>query len=262
MSYNLDTLLNSVNRLLGKKDFVDSLTFDQNNDRGAISSIHIKNASIGTAQIGSISFNNIAGGTATLGGTANGNGVLSVRNQSGSEVVLLNSSGITVRNGSITVQDSSGTDIIDSTGLVSTVNFRFGQGTASADQTITALTPTFSDITGGSVTIPLTRSTNVFLTASVTARHNNDGDGIARVRFVYGGTANTEIGPNILIRTFGTGEFNVAQTHSTAFVQQFAAGTHTVRLQCTQNNNPGTVVFTTEGLNTQHTVITYTILGA
>ena len=47
---------------------VSSYQFDYQNEQGVISSAKIKQAAIGSAQIGSISFSNISGGTAMLGG--------------------------------------------------------------------------------------------------------------------------------------------------------------------------------------------------
>lgn len=77
----------------------------------------LQDGSITNAKIGTITFNKIQGGTAVLGGTANGDGVLVVNNAAGSSVVTLNNEGITVN-------DESGTTIIDGGGIVSSNNFR------------------------------------------------------------------------------------------------------------------------------------------
>ena len=72
-------------------------SFDAENEAGVISSAKMRNASIvhakigtaaiGTANIGTLTFNEIEGGTARLGGTANGDGVLQIRNALGTVIV-------------------------------------------------------------------------------------------------------------------------------------------------------------------------------
>lgn len=134
----------------------------------AITNAKIASAAIGTANIGTLSFNEISGGTANLGGTTNGNGVLSVKNQSGSEVVKLDNTGIVVTNGSITIQDVNGSNVIDSTGLVSTTNFQFS-GTSNLT-TRSTTSDTYGTVSDTSLSIVLTRTANVLLTAIVQAR--------------------------------------------------------------------------------------------
>lgn len=51
------------------------------------------------AKFDDITFNNISGGTATLGGANNGNGVVQVKNAAGTNIVLLNKDGITLADG-------------------------------------------------------------------------------------------------------------------------------------------------------------------
>lgn len=82
MSYQLDERLNSKDSLAGRPGLIDGLTFDSGNDRGAILSTKVRN----------LSFNQIEGGTAILGGTLNGNGVLLVKNQGGTSMFVANGS--------------------------------------------------------------------------------------------------------------------------------------------------------------------------
>lgn len=58
----------------------------------AIGNAQLGTAIIGTANIGTLSFNEITGGTATLGGTLNGNGLLIVKDSTGTTAVTLNNS--------------------------------------------------------------------------------------------------------------------------------------------------------------------------
>lgn len=52
-----------------------------------ITNANIATAAIGTANIGTLTFNEIEGGTARLGGTANGDGVLQIRNSLGTTII-------------------------------------------------------------------------------------------------------------------------------------------------------------------------------
>jgi hypothetical protein len=94
---------------------VTSFNFDCQNEAGVISNSKIRNASIDSAKIGTISFSQLRGGTATLGGALDGDGLLTVNNGGGSEVVRLDNTGITITSGTIsnveigTVNWTSGT---------------------------------------------------------------------------------------------------------------------------------------------------------
>jgi hypothetical protein len=101
---------------------IRGVDFDVNNDNGIVNSLKIKDASIttakiadaaitsakigtaaiGTANIGTLSFSQISGGTAALGGTTNGDGILTVSNAGGTEVVRLDNTGITMTAGTLT----------------------------------------------------------------------------------------------------------------------------------------------------------------
>ncbi len=86
---------------------VSAFGFDANNERGAIKNVSIQNASIDNAKIGTaaidtanirdaaitnakidtFTFDKGQGGTLTLGGTANGNGLMQVRDSSGTLII-------------------------------------------------------------------------------------------------------------------------------------------------------------------------------
>lgn len=82
---------------------ISSFVFDEQNEAGVINSAKIKNASITTAKINdlavtnakieSINFSKGTGGTLTLGGTANGNGVMIIRDSSGAAILEGNNLG-------------------------------------------------------------------------------------------------------------------------------------------------------------------------
>lgn len=60
---------------------------------------------------------NIKGGTLTLGGGSNANGLFSLKDASNVEIVKMDNTGITVNNGKITIKDNSGTSIITGSGV-------------------------------------------------------------------------------------------------------------------------------------------------
>ena len=120
---NLDKFGRDINSPAYKNihsTFQNGMEFDSQTDRNIIDTAKIRDASItnakigtaaiGTANIGTLSFNQITGGTATIGGTLNGDGVVSVNNAGGTEVVRLDNTGLIVTSGTITsVAFASGT---------------------------------------------------------------------------------------------------------------------------------------------------------
>lgn len=167
-----------------KQEGQDAATFDAIVERAVITNAKIADASIdnaklgtaviGTANIGTLSFNEISGGTATLGGTNNGNGLLSLQAANGTEIVKLDNTGLTINQGSMTIKDTNGTTIMDSTGLVSTANFANG-GTTDTNEFNTTST-SYVDVTNMSLTIPLTRTANVLVGGGATGRRNSTVD--------------------------------------------------------------------------------------
>lgn len=158
---NLDSNLFPKNSPYVAQQQVSAFAFDYQNEAGIISSAKIRNASIGTAQISRIDFNIIEGGTATLGGSANGDGVLLVNNSSGSNVVTIDNQGVTVTDGSISIKNSGGTTVLDSTGLNSLNNFESGGATGQAG---TLTSTSYTQWPGLTVTTSnFTRSRNVLM---------------------------------------------------------------------------------------------------
>src|SRR6476620_8305112 len=72
-------------------NFVNAINWDILHPRDTVSSIHVKN----------ISFSSLTGGTATLGGVSNGDGLLIVNNAGGTQVVRLDNTGIVITAGTI-----------------------------------------------------------------------------------------------------------------------------------------------------------------
>jgi hypothetical protein len=199
-----------------------AMDFDSENDpvskirRAAIGNAEIGTAAIGTANIGTLSFNEIYGGTATLGGTANGNGVMKVLNASGGTAVIADSSGVTVYGGSITIQNTSGSNTLDSKGIVSINGFSFTNGTSGAS-TVTGSSEYY--LPGGTITYALTRSAVVIYfwkyqgyksggttdTGNITTRLRVNTNDVGRIAWANGLNDYSHTVSNFLIRQESAG---------------------------------------------------------
>jgi len=83
---------------------VSAFQFDSDNERGVISAAKVRNFSFSQGQ----------GGTLTLGGTLNGNGVLNINDSSGSSLVVADNNGITIKaNNGTTIIDNDNPRIIE-----------------------------------------------------------------------------------------------------------------------------------------------------
>ena len=238
---------------------VTGFEFDTTNDRDIIRRVHLGTATVGSAQIADasitnakianlavtsakindFSFNQGTGGTLTLGGTNNGNGVLSVNNSAGTNVVTLNNNGLTVTNGLITVQNDSGSTVIDSKGLNSLATFQSVAFTYGGTQTITN---TEADITNTTGTIVVTRQSNyLFLTNVDNTLVFSTTNGANQVYFNLNGTNQSpsgRMGATHAQAHNTTLETTIALTH----LITLATGTHTIKLRMSNNNAAGATV--------------------
>lgn len=182
---------------------VSSYQFDYENESNIISSAKIRNAAItnaqigtaaiGTANIGTLSFNEIHGGTATFGGSGNGNGLVLVKDAGGTTHVQLDNTGLTVTNGSVTLNNASGSTSFDSSGVVSVNNFSnaYGQAGGGLNQQIsgTAYVP----LTGGTVTAILARTVYLFSTINIGWYHIGTANDYANFALFVNGTNTYEV---------------------------------------------------------------------
>jgi len=138
--------------------FIDSYTYNSTNDRNAVSIYNIKN----------FSFNAGTGGTLTLGGLNDGNGILQIKDSGGTQRVVLNNEGITVNDGSIVIKNSLGSVIMNQTGLTT---YNFKSDSRSESTVVNTAGTTYSTI--GSVTLDfdLNKKCNVLFLASTMARN-------------------------------------------------------------------------------------------
>jgi hypothetical protein len=184
--------------------YTTGFSVDANFDRNAITDTQIRNLNFGKGQ----------GGTLTLGGAGNGNGVLQIKdsngnvivegdnggidvnNTSGSTIVRLDSSGITVNSGSITINNAGGTNIIDSQGLVSSTNFGVQTSTITGGTTTDDYTISYDPVPGGTIPLPRTRTTTYMIGMSVNCRNTaaHDGESVL-FKFDINGV---QFGPDVL----------------------------------------------------------------
>lgn len=109
----MNNRLQSKNSLANRGRFTTGQEFSANTEGNAISTYNVQ----------TLNFGKLKGGTATLGGTTNGDGLLVINNAGGTEIVRADSTGITVNEGSIVIKNSSGSTTFDASGIVSVPNF-------------------------------------------------------------------------------------------------------------------------------------------
>lgn len=212
------------------------IDFDFNTDRNSIGRNKIKN----------ITFDQASGGTITLGGTANGNGVMLVKDSSGDTIVTVDNTGILVDGGNIIVKNADNTTIIDTSGIVSAANFpneSAFNGSAGLNTTSTS----FTDVTGSSLgTIITTRTIRVFVYIMGYGRNSHviETDGTAQMEIelfdngISDGVMNIFIGGLTTTRAYvdGGGTLNIDQysndiMSARSAVVDVAAGTHSYKLR-------------------------------
>ena len=227
----------------------NSFAFDYENDASVIDRSKIRNLAVGSAQIGTaaigsaniatavigsahihdFNFSQGTGGTLTLGGTSNGNGVFSLKNAGGTEIISMDNTGIVVNQGSITIKDSAGTTIMDATGLVSNPNFANGAvGTNSTQETTSS---SYQDVTGLTKTFILTRGANVLFGCCLSGLNTSSpSEALTEAVMDLDGT---DLGAELILA--GAPYFDGLQTiinpvsASSFIVQNVTAGTHTVK---------------------------------
>ena len=199
--------------------------------------------SVDLTKIRNFNFSAGTGGTLTLGGSGNGNGVLFVKNSSGSTIAQINNSGITVTGGNIEVYNSGGTLTFDSSGLVGNANIRGDIRIFSGDQAFT--TTTYTDITGSSMSFVLTRTTDVMFFLGVqSAQEQTSGgsDMSGRVEYTFNVDENPYTQTLILIDTglvnaTGVKDNVFRKSYFVSVTQGLTAGTHTVKAQYRTQSN-------------------------
>lgn len=216
----------------------------------SISNAKIGTAAIGTANIGTLTFGEIAGGTATFGGTANGDGIIIVRDEGGTEVGRWDKDGIEVKT-------LSGTTIIDGRGLVSSVNFAYdSEFTGVLDAVGTTSTQT--QLPGMTLTTPdFDRPVNALV--FFTAQYDVGAVGAFQALSTYVITVNgTFQDQSFIIDLWDDGNSSQYTTSTTHLMIQLPAGVNTIDVYRNVARTSGTATVT---LTTRNRTLSYMVLG-
>lgn len=203
----------------------------------------LQGAPISNAKIRNLTWDKAVGGTAKLGGSANGNGVLEVYDDTDDLKVTVDKDGIYIRDGVIVIENDDAIATIDSKGLVSTANFTAGESqaafTGSVLETITSPT-TYADITGATLSFTLDRDASVLIVADAMLNIVFSSASSIWIRGFLGLDVNGSIVEQAVQEARkGTalgaddfyGEPNTIYSQSLHFYDEFAAGTHDIALQ-------------------------------
>lgn len=219
--------------------------FDTTSDRGMVRAVQIQDASItnakigtaaiGTANIGTLTFNEISGGTATLGGTSNGNGLLTVNNAAGTEVVKIDNTGIAINNGSLSIKNDTGVVFLDSKGIVGTASFDSGGTFNSSSRSVG--TNVYTDVSNTEISFVLGRTQKVLIGVGAQVHMADmEGDSITSY-FISLNLDGVNQSPDMTIRDTRLETPAVFSTDSRTYtisrtsIETLALGTHTLKLQ-------------------------------
>jgi len=233
--------------VIDHQDITTGFGFDAQNERGVIPAAKIKN----------FSFNQGQGGTLTLGGPNDGNGVLFIKNSTGGTIVKIDSNSMVINN-------ISGLNVVDSIGLNSITTFP--NDYYFDESGVSTTSETYVDVPNSDLsTLHLDRATNVFIFFSVWGQ--NDfvfespiqfydsfySDGILNMSIV--GIPFTEVDyvpPEINDVLYYTYD----QAASQSAILTLDAGDHNFKLQYSNGGIAGTTMY----LTTYH--LGYIVLGA
>jgi len=234
LDLNLNPFLQSKDSPLLSDEYTSGYEFDSSLERSSINTSHIRN----------FSFNSGQGGTLTLGGSGNGNGVLSVENAGGTEKVRADSDGLTITDGKINIQNTAGSASFDGSGVVSEQNFidSSAELTGGGTQETSSYSPV--DVTGGSLSFITTRNRIVnvncmtsFWVFSGATYGTNNYRGFSKFAFDIDGTLSSYQPQNEAgyIDSGGTnsrayGAYGLSNTSFNS-VFNLGAGTHTLKIQ-------------------------------
>lgn len=182
---------------------------------GAVITTKIANLAVTNAKIGALSASKIVTGT-LIAKDGDDAAKIVVRDSEDNDIVTLDTSGITINTGKMTIKDADETTIIDATGLVSEANFDFDAYSASATFNTNSTTPVI--VTGSNLSIVLTRSARVLLLMSGRVFTASSGGAEA-----YINVEGTNYNPGVYVATGGAG----AGTHA---ILNLAEGTHTAAI--------------------------------
>lgn len=234
------------------------IEFDYNTDRNAVGRTKIKN----------FSFSQGNGGTIILGGTANGDGLMLVKDASGNTIVTVDNAGIEVEGGNIVVKNADNTTIIDTSGIVSSANFPSDFVT---DNTLNSESGTaYVDVPGSSLdAFVIARPTKALILTSLKGYNpyfvsDDSSLSVAVNSSVSGDIMSRELTTNWYLTGIDqdinehiTGWSITATSIDSTFgnIVDLAAGTHTLKLRYKRNGASGTAFL-------ENFQLSYVVLGA
>lgn len=196
---------------------------------GTITATEIATGTITATQISGTQLDVVAANTGTLtvdesitaGGSTNG--IIYVKDSSNNTKVQLDQDGIAIDSGKLTIKDDAETTVVDAKGVVSTAFSTFsGSSNGSLNQSLANTTET--DITGSSLEFTLSRSSVVFVIATVDAYVVPDGanqtDLVVRIKL-------DATDKERMIWTAGSNNLTTSSTH---FLETLTAATYTLKL--------------------------------
>jgi hypothetical protein len=236
----LDKYMRPLNApVTNRGSFVGGMDFNTNFDRNAVTAINLRN----------FNFNAGTGGTITLGGISNKNGLLTVRDAGGITKVTADNTGITITDGKLTFVNTAGGTVLDGSGLVSTVSFQ----AASVEDitTRTTTSSTFVDVSGGALSpFVTTRATKtvIYVTGfgyNIAWLQNAVAMQLQAVDSIDGTLVNFPLTIEASLTSVGGGgppytSFGYSadyQFASAAVIVGLSAGTHTLKLQYKTNGS-------------------------
>lgn len=203
--------------------------FDSQTERNAVSLTKIRN----------FSFSAGTGGTIVLGGTNNGNGLMLVKDAGGTTRVRVDNAGIVINNGNIIISNTAGGTVVDSAGIVSTVNFP--NAYVFSNTPVSTTSTSYTAVSGASLSpFVLNRTANVLVFCSVFGylKHyylTGDAMTVQGSSSVDGQVFSVPLQEHtdVLTINFAGSSFSTRFSSDTASIQvisSLSAGTHTLSL--------------------------------
>ena len=198
----------------------------------AVTNAKIADLAVDDAKIANLRWNKGQGGTLTLGGTDNVNGILSLLDALAVEKVRLDKDGLLINDGKVIIKDNEDTAIIDAKGLISTANF--GSDYKFDAPAFTTSSSSFVDVTGASLTqFNLTRNTKFFMYLFVSGM-NEDWvvDGSFTEIEIYDSDTSLHIMNNYLRALYSPAPLMADEIQNRGALVGLEAGNHTLKLRC------------------------------
>lgn len=203
-----------------------------------VGTARIADAAITNAKIKDLTWDKAQGGTATLGGLANVNGVLEIKDDVNTQIGKWDKDGILIKDGKLEIRNDNDTISIDPKGIVSTANFaKSDVANGSLNQVITS-DVSYTDITNATLTFTLDRPTTILFIADFNAYLiESVGNTASSLTWIF--LDNVSQVPMY----FNSGNTSAVPIGS-HLIKEVAAGTHTVKLSSILFNKTGNPTLT------------------